>query len=72
LFPVVSVAGGLTDMGSAFSGIVTAIFMAVKRVKNWPTLASHGQRSQALVPTDAFSFEKPAVFVQYLTKKPLS
>jgi hypothetical protein len=51
---------------------VAAIFMAVKRVKNRPTLASRGQRSQAFVPTDAVSFEKPVVFVHYRTKKPFS
>jgi len=53
-------------------GIVAAIFMPVKRVKNWLMLASHGQRSQALVLVDAFPFEKPVVFVQYRTKKPFS
>ena len=67
-----SVVGRLTDRGSADSGIVAAIFMAEKRVKNRPTLASRGQRSQALVPTDAVSFEKPVVFVHYRTKKPFS
>ena len=67
-----SVTGRLTGIGSALSGIVAAIFMPVKRVKNWLMLASHGQRSQALVLVDAFPFEKPVVFVQYRTKKPFS
>ena len=48
-----SVTGRLTGIGSALSGIVAAIFMPVKRVKNWLMLASHGQRSQALVLVDA-------------------
>jgi len=62
----------MSAAGSAFPGIVTAIFMAVKRVKYWPALASHNQRSQARVANDVSSFEKQVVFVHYRTKRPFS